>query len=96
MTDVIARMNRGDQTAAQVAALAGCSDRTVRRWMAVPRNDWERKMAVQRERIRAYHDDQGHSWPQTAEHFGLHVDTVKRRAYRARKERAAEAEHQAS
>ena len=45
-------------------------------------------MATERESIRAFHDDAGHSWPETAEHFGLHVDTVKRRAYRARKERA--------
>lgn len=48
-------------------------------------------MAEDREAIRAFHDDGGHSWPKTAEHFRLDVSTVKRRAYRARKERAQEA-----
>ena len=45
--------------------------------------------------MRAYHDDEGHSWTEAARHFGVHVDTVKQRAYRARKERAREAEEAA-
>ena len=49
-------------------------------------------MADEREAIRAFHDDAGHSWTETAEHFGLHLNTVKQRAYRACKERAAERE----
>lgn len=79
-------------TAREGAAITGVSPRQVRRLVALPRDEWLLTMATERESIRAFHDDAGHSWPETAEHFGLHVDTVKRRAYRARKERAREAE----
>ncbi|MBC9706336.1 MAG: hypothetical protein H9W81_15465 [Enterococcus sp.] len=36
------------------------------------------------------HDDEIHSWSQTAKHFGLSISTVQQRAQRARKERAEE------
>ena len=66
------------------------STRTAQRWTSQPRAQWIAEKAAEREAIRAFHDEDGHSWTQTAAHFGLHVDTVKRRAYTARKERAAE------
>lgn len=49
------------------------------------------RYAAQREATRVYKDDEGHSWPETAEHFGLSVNAVRFRVYRARKEREAEA-----
>lgn len=77
-------------TAKEGAERTGVSERHVRRLVALPRDEWLAEKAAEREAIRAFHDDEGHSWPETAEHFGLHYDTVKRRAGRARKERAAE------
>lgn len=47
--------------------------------------------AAAREATRAYKDDEGHTWAETAEHFGLGVGAVQHRVYLARKERAAEA-----
>lgn len=79
-------------TAKEGAARLGLSERYVRQLVAQPRDEWLAEKAAERESIRAFHDDEGHSWTQTAAHFGLHVDTVKRRAYNARKERAAERE----
>ena len=77
-------------TAKEGAARLGLSERYVRQLVAQPRAEWIAEKAAEREAIRVFHDDEGHSWTQTAAHFGLHVDTVKRRAYTARKERAAE------
>lgn len=77
-------------TAAEGAEATGYSARHVRRLVALPRDEWLTEKANERETIRAYHDDEGHSWTETAEHFGLHLSTVKTRAYRARKERATE------
>lgn len=79
-------------TARQGAEMFGVSERHIRRLVALPRAEWLQKMADERETIRKFHDDEGHSWTQTAAHFGLHVETVKERAYRARKERGAERE----
>lgn len=79
-------------TAKEGAERTGISERHVRRLVATPRAEWLAEKASEREAIRAFHDDEGHSWTQTAAHFGLHVDTVKRRAYNARKERATERE----
>ena len=42
------------------------------------------------EEIRAFHGDQGHSWTETAARYRLGISTVKRRAYRAPRERATE------
>lgn len=81
------RKSRGTYTAREAAEVVGTSVRTAQRWTAIPRAEWLRQMAAEREVIRAFHDDEGHSWPETAKHFDLSVDTVKRRAYRARKER---------
>lgn len=77
-------------TAKEGAARLGLSERYVRQLVAQPRDEWLAEKAAEREAIRVFHDDEEHSWTQTAAHFGLHVDTVKRRAYTARKERAAE------
>lgn len=48
------------------------------------------RYAAQREETRIYKDELGHSWPETAEHFGVTVNAVRYRVYRARKDRAAE------
>jgi transposase len=87
---VYARYDRKGRTAKEAAALVGASERTARRWTSKPRDQWIKEKAEEREAIRRFHDDLGHSWPETAEHFKLSVPTVKERAYRARKERAAE------
>ncbi len=85
------RQSRGSLTAKEAARRAGKSTRTAQRWTSQPRDQWLADKAAEREAIRVYHDEGGHSWPETGKHFGLAEDTVKRRAYRARKERAAEA-----
>lgn len=79
-------------TAREGAARTGVSERHVRRLVALPRDEWIAEKSAEREAIRAFHDDAGHSWTETAAHFSLHLNTVKQRAYRARKERAAERE----
>lgn len=81
--------------ARQLAEMYDVTPRTIMRWAAQTRADWIDEQAAGREAIRAYHDDDGHSWTQTAKHFHLSLSTVKERAYRARKERAAEAEEKA-
>lgn len=86
------RIDRGDVTLMELSKRTGLSRATIARHTSMPRAEWLQKMADEREAIRVFHDDEGHSWPETAKHFGLSVDTVKRRAYRARKERAAERE----
>lgn len=92
---VYARYSRGSETAEEAAHRVGVSTRTAQRWTSRSRDEWLAQKAAQREQIRAFHDDEGHSWSETARHFNLHVDTVKQRAYRARKERAAEREQAA-
>ncbi len=79
-------------TAAEAAKLHGISERHVVRLVAQPRDEWLSEQAARREHIRAYHDDEGHSWSETARYFKVTVDTVQRLGYRARKERAAERE----
>ncbi|HFT0518844.1 TPA: hypothetical protein ACH1ST_004646, partial [Salmonella enterica] len=53
-------------TAAEGARITGLSERHVVRLVAQERSEWLAEQAARRERIRAYHDDEGHSWPQTA------------------------------
>lgn len=77
--------------AKELAAMYDVSVRTIQRWASQTREDWIDEQATTREAIRAFHDDEGHTWPQTAKHFNLSQDAVRRRCYRARKERAAEA-----
>ena len=84
------RYSRGNLTAREASKKTQLSLRTIQRWTSKSRADWIDEKAQEREEIRAYHDDLGYSWAETAAHFGLHYDTVKRRAYRARKERAEE------
>lgn len=78
-----------------VAEMYGVSVRTVKSWNSQTRDDWIDEQATLRESIRAYHDDGGHSWTQTAEHFNMSTDAVRKRCYRARKERQTEAEAKA-
>ncbi len=56
----------------------------------------KKRTTGQNEEIRAYHDDEGHTWPQTAEHFNMSQGAVRQRCYRARKERQAESEAKAA
>lgn len=78
-----------------VAEMYGVSIRTVKSWNSQTREDWIDEQAATREAVRAYHDDEGHTWSQTAEHFNMSQGAVRQRCYRARKERAAEAEEKA-
>ena len=78
--------------AKELAAMYDVSVRTICRWNSQTREDWIDEQAATREAIRSYHDDEGHTWPQTAEHFNMTQGAVRQRCYRARKERQAEAE----
>lgn len=78
--------------AKELAAMYDVSVRTIYRWNSQTREDWIDEQAATREAIRAYHDDEHHTWPQTADHFNMSQGAVRQRCYRARKERAAEAE----
>ena len=86
------RIDRKGKTLTELAEKTGLSRRTIVRHTSRSRAEWLAQKAAQREAIRAYHDEEGHSWTETAKHFGLDYSTVKQRAYRARKERAAEQE----
>ena len=77
--------------AKELAKMYDVSVRTIQRWASQTREDWIDEQAALRESIRAYHDDAHHTWPQTAAHFGMSQDAVRRRCYRARREREAEA-----
>ena len=84
------RIDRKGMSVRELSERTGLSRATISRHTSRSRAEYIADMAAEREQIRAFHDDEGHSWSQTAKHFGLTVDTVKRRAYRARKEREAE------
>lgn len=83
------RIDRGKESIRGLSEKTGLSIATIRRHTSLPREEWLTKKAAEREAILTFHDDEGHSWTQTAAHFGLHVDTVRRRARRARRDRAA-------
>lgn len=85
------RIDRGARSIQELAHRTGLSKATIARHTSLTRAEWLQEVADEREAIRAFHGDEGHSWTQTAKHFRLDVSTVKRRAYRARKERAQEA-----
>ena len=89
---VYARHDRGNYTAREFAEVMGVSVRTVYRWTSQPREKWLNERAMKREEIRRYHDDEGHTWAETAEHFGLSAYTAREQAYLARAEREAELE----
>lgn len=86
------RIDRGNTSVRELSERTGLSPATVARHTSRPRGEWLATQAAGREAIRAYHDDEGYSWAQTAKHFKLSVSTVRGRAKRARRERAAEAE----
>lgn len=88
------RIDRGSVSMRELVKRTGLSRSTISRHTSMPRAEWLQQKADEREAIRAYHDDEGHSWPETAKHFGLSYETVKQRAYRARKERAKEREEE--
>lgn len=85
------RIDRKGRTVRDLAEKTGLSRATIARHTSISRDEWIQQKAEEREAIRRYHDDEGHSWTETAKRFGLAVDTVRERAYRARKDRAAEA-----
>ena len=82
-------IDSGKESIRGLSEKTGLSIATIRRHTSLPRDEWLTKKADEREAILTFHDDEGHSWTQTAAHFGLHVDTVRRRARRARRDRAA-------
>lgn len=84
------RIDRNGQSITELVEKTGLSRATIARHTSRSRAEWLAQKAAQREAIRAYHDEEGHSWTETAKHFGLDYSTVKQRAYRARKERAVE------
>lgn len=88
------KIDRGNVSLRELSERTGLNRRTIMRHTSMPRAEWLQQKADEREAIRAYHDDEGHSWPETAKHFGVSVDTVKQRAYRARQERAKEREEE--
>ena len=79
------RYDRKGSSISEMSRGTGLSPATIKRWTSRSRDEWLQQKADEREAIRALH-----SWPQTAKHFRLDVSTVKRRAYRARKERQQE------
>lgn len=85
------RLDRGGRSISDLSRRTGLSKSTIARHTSRNRAEWLQEMADQRESIRAFHDDAGYSWPETAKHFRLALSTVKDRAYRARRERAREA-----
>ncbi|MDN5997546.1 MULTISPECIES: hypothetical protein [Acidipropionibacterium] len=91
MADVQHRVKRRG-TAREAAERVGASIRTAQRWTSIPREEWITQKAVEREEIRAYKYDEGHTWGETSRHFGIAKTTAQERARRARRERAAEAE----
>lgn len=78
-------------SARKAAETYGVSIRTIQRWASQPREEWIDDQATTREAIRAYHDDDGHSWSETSKHFNMSTSAARQRAYKARKEREAEA-----
>lgn len=90
MTDRPNRIDRKGLSIAELSRKTGLAKSTIAKHTSRTRAEWIAQKAQEREEIRAYHDDQGHSWPETAAHFNLSVTNVKERAYRARKERAEE------
>ena len=85
------RIDRGGRSISDLVQRTGLSKATIARHTSRTRAEWLQEMADEREAIRAFHDEEGHSWTETAKRFRLDVSTVKRRAYRARRERAQEA-----
>lgn len=90
MTGKPERLDRKGLSIAELAQKSGLSRGTIIRHTSRTRKQWIEQKAQEREAIRAYHDDEGHSWSQTAKHFGLSTSTVQQRARRARRERAEE------
>lgn len=81
---------RRSHSIAETAAAFEVSPATVIAETAALRRDYREAQLHRRELIRAHHDDQQHSWRQTADAFDIHPDTARRLARRARTERAAE------
>lgn len=77
-------------SARECAVRTGVSKRHVCRRVALIRDEYIAETAREHEAINAFHDDDGSSWTQTAQHFRLHLKTVQQRAYRAREEHSAE------
>lgn len=84
------RLDRKGLSITELAQKSGLSRGTIIRHTSRTREQWIEQKAQEREAIRAYHDDEGHSWSQTAKHFGLSASTVQQRARRARRERDEE------
>lgn len=86
MTSRPERIDRKGLSIAELTQKSGLSRATIVRHTSRTREEWIAQKAQEREAIRAYHDDEGHSWSQTAKYFGLSTSTVQQRARRARRE----------
>lgn len=80
------RIDRKGRSIRDLSESTGLSRATIARHTSRSREEWLQEKSEEREAIRVFHDEENHSWPETAKKFGVSVDTVKRRAYRARKE----------
>lgn len=89
------RYDSGDETMRDKAAYECVSLRTIQRREGVDRETWLRWMTEEREEIRAMHDEEGRTWDDIADHYGLTPSTVRQRAYRARRERKQREEDEA-
>lgn len=84
------RVDRKGKSIREVAKGTGYARSTIIKYTSRSREEYLAKVAREREEIRRYHDDLGHSWTETAARFDLSVSTVQQRARRARREREAE------
>lgn len=89
------RVPRNGRTTKEAAKITGLSTRSIQRWTSIPRSQYLREQERRREEIRTYHDDHGHTCPETAKHYGTTESNVKQLAYRARRKNAREAEERA-
>ena len=83
MTGAI-RPNRRNTTAKEAAARLGKSERTIRRYMAEPREDFLQRAKDRRERV-AELRAAGMKYVDIADTLGLPIGTVRRLIYEARK-----------
>lgn len=80
-------------TAREGAEKMGLSIRTIQRYIAQPRAEYIQEQKARRLAILETYETGGLTWAEVAQHFGgIHPDTARKLAAKARKERAADAE----
>jgi plasmid maintenance system antidote protein VapI len=80
---------RRDRTAREVAAIVGCSPRTIQRVQAEPRQQFEARARQRRDLVLALKEEQGLTYREIADAMGLSVSNVGYLLHEARKERAS-------